>query len=93
MLATEPVTSIDSTVTVVEKDEYQEPEPASRPMSVGPGGERSDLRNLHVREDLARAGRCANVHLATGRTSMLPSRHYGPCQFFAPQDAVNAVRL
>ena len=48
---------------------------------------RSDLSNIHVREDLARAGRCANVHLATGRTCLLPLRHFGPCEFHNPQEA------
>jgi hypothetical protein len=52
-----------------------------------PGTVRSDLSNIHVREDLARAGRCANVHLATGRTCLLPLRHYGPCEFHNPQEA------
>ena len=53
---------------------------------------RSDLSNIHVREDLARAGRCANVHLATGRTCLLPLRHHGPCEFHNPQDADDFLR-
>ncbi|TAP45030.1 hypothetical protein [Arthrobacter sp. S39] len=57
-----------------------------------PGTVRSDLSNIHVREDLARAGRCANVHLATGRTCLLPLRHYGPCEFHNPQEAEDILR-
>ena len=53
---------------------------------------RSDLSNIHVREDLARAGRCANVHLATGRTCLLPLRHHGPCEFHNPQEAEDILR-
>lgn len=41
----------------------------------------------HVREDVAMAGRCANVHLPTGRTCTLPVRHPGSCNFVGPQDA------
>ncbi|WP_231938510.1 hypothetical protein [Arthrobacter sp. B6] len=53
---------------------------------------RLDLSNIHVREDLARAGRCANVHLATGRTCLLPLRHHGPCEFHNPQEADDILR-
>jgi hypothetical protein len=56
------------------------------------GTVRSDLSNVHVREDLARAGRCGNVHLATGRTCLLPLRHYGPCEFHNPQEADDVLR-
>ncbi len=56
------------------------------------GTVRSDLSNVHVREDLARAGRCANVHLATGRTCLLPLRHHGPCEFHNPQEADDILR-
>jgi hypothetical protein len=53
---------------------------------------RPDLSNIHVREDLARAGRCGNVHLATGRTCLLPLRHHGPCEFHNPQEAEDILR-
>lgn len=53
---------------------------------------RLDVSNIHVREDLARAGRCANVHLATGRTCLLPLRHHGPCEFHDPQEADDILR-
>ena len=56
------------------------------------GASRSDLSNINVREDLARAGRCANVHLATGRTCLLPLRHHGPCEFHKPQEAEDILR-
>ncbi|GAA1255658.1 hypothetical protein [Arthrobacter pascens] len=49
--------------------------------------ERPDLRSVHVREDVARSGRCGNVHLATGRTCILPERHHGSCHFVGPEDA------
>jgi hypothetical protein len=48
---------------------------------------RPDLSNANVREDLARTGRCALVHLPTGRICLLPLRHHGPCEFHRPQDA------
>jgi hypothetical protein len=51
------------------------------------GGSRPDLSNATVREDLARTGRCALVHLPTGRTCLLPLRHKGPCEFHGAQDA------
>lgn len=50
-------------------------------------GDRPDLSSLHVREDVAAAGRCGNVHLATGRTCTLPERHPGSCNFVGPADA------
>jgi hypothetical protein len=46
-----------------------------------------DMSSTHVREDVAKAGRCANVHLATGRTCTLPKRHPGSCNFVGPEDA------
>jgi len=48
---------------------------------------RSDLSNANVREDLATTGRCALVHLPTGRICLLPHRHHGPCEFHRPQEA------
>lgn len=59
------------------------PEPSVLPVS---RGERPDLRSLHVREDVALAGLCGNVHLATGRTCILPERHPGSCSFVGPED-------
>ena len=52
-----------------------------------PADGRPDLSNANVREDLATTGRCALVHLPTGRTCLLPLRHQGPCQFHQPQEA------
>ena len=52
---------------------------------------RPDLSNTNVREDLALAGRCALVHLPTGRTCLLPLRHHGPCDFHQPQEAQDVV--
>jgi len=53
--------------------------------------ERPDLSNSNVREDLAMTGRCALVHLPTGRTCLLPLRHQGPCEFHRPQEAQDVV--
>ena len=47
----------------------------------------SSTHVTHVREDVAMAGRCANVHLPTGRTCTLPVRHPGSCNFVGPEDA------
>ena len=52
---------------------------------------RPDLNNSNVREDLAMTGRCAMVHLPTGRTCLLPLRHRGPCEFHRPQEAQDVV--
>lgn len=49
--------------------------------------DRPDLGSLHIREDVAMAGRCANVHLPTGRTCTQPERHGGSCEFVEPRDA------
>jgi hypothetical protein len=46
-----------------------------------------DISSTHVREDVAQAGRCANVHLPTGRTCTLPKRHPGSCDFVEPEAA------
>jgi hypothetical protein len=51
------------------------------------GRERPDLRSVHVHEDVARSGRCGNVHMATGRTCILPERHHGSCEFVGPHEA------
>ena len=59
----------------------------SPPTAAEPGVARPDLSSLHVREDVAMAGRCANVHLPTGRTCTLPARHPGSCHFVGPDDA------
>ena len=52
-----------------------------------PDGARPDLSNATIREDLAGRGRCALVHLPTGRTCLLSLRHHGPCEFHRPQEA------
>lgn len=53
--------------------------------------ERADLKTGHVREDVARSGRCGNVHLATGRTCILPARHHGSCEFVGSHEAGEAA--
>ncbi|MET1065052.1 MAG: hypothetical protein ABWX85_08775 [Arthrobacter sp.] len=50
---------------------------------------RPDLSSPHVREDIAIAGLCGNVHLPTGRTCGLPERHKGSCDFLDPEEAEN----
>lgn len=52
-----------------------------------PADSRPDVSNATVREDLALTGRCALVHLPTGRTCLLPPRHQGSCEFHGPQEA------
>lgn len=63
------------------------PAPDSAEAALHGGAPRPDLSNPNVREDLAQAGRCALVHLPTGRTCLLPLRHPGPCDFHGPQEA------
>jgi hypothetical protein len=70
-------------------DDDSGPAPSVLPVS---GGERPDLSSLHVREDVALSGLCGNVHLATGRTCILPERHQGSCNFVGPEDASGVVR-
>ena len=70
-------------------DDSSTPLPLPRPVG---GGERPDLNSFHVREDVALAGHCGNVHLATGRTCILPERHQGSCDFVGPEDAGAVAR-
>ncbi|MEY9778242.1 MULTISPECIES: hypothetical protein [unclassified Arthrobacter] len=53
--------------------------------------DQSSTHVTHVREDVAMAGRCANVHLPTGRTCTLPARHPGSCNFVGPEETENAA--
>ena len=64
-----------------------EPSAAAAGQATPGGAPRPDLSNPNVREDVAQAGRCALVHLPTGRTCLLPLRHQGPCDFHGPQEA------
>ena len=41
--------------------------------------DRQELHNVSVDEDAVEAGSCGLVHLPTGRTCSLPSRHPGSC--------------
>ncbi len=68
----------------------QEHSPSGMPQPANRGEPASDLSSTHVthvREDVAMAGRCANVHLPTGRTCALPVRHRGACSFVGPEEA------
>jgi hypothetical protein len=49
--------------------------------------ERQDLHNTSVDEEVAETGRCAQVHLPTGRTCTLERHHEGSCNF-VPRDDV-----
>ncbi len=71
----------------------QEKSAFGSPQTHRQGERRPDLSSLHVREDVALAGLCANVHLPTGRTCAEPERHPGSCRFVGPEDAESvAVR-
>jgi hypothetical protein len=45
------------------------------------GQSRRESHNTHFDDDLVRAGRCGNVHLATGASCRLPAMHRGGCEF------------
>ena len=47
-------------------------------------GDRQDLHNTSVDKNVADAGRCGQVHLATGRTCTLEQGHNGSCDFATP---------
>ena len=68
----------------------QEHNPSVSPVPTVGGVSPQDLSSVHVthvREDVAVTGRCANVHLPTGRTCTLPVRHPGACSFVGPEEA------
>ncbi|MGO4119672.1 hypothetical protein [Arthrobacter sp. YAF16] len=68
----------------------QEHNPSDSPLPSSGGASPHELSSTHVthvREDVAMAGRCANVHLPTGRTCTLPVRHPGACSFVGPEEA------
>ena len=45
------------------------------------GEPRLDIHNANVNEDLAEAGLCGTVNLATGGICRLPALHEGGCDF------------
>lgn len=47
--------------------------------------DRPEAHNASVDENLAKAGGCAQVHLASGRTCTLAHGHNGSCRF-VPRD-------
>ena len=65
----------------------QEHSQSGTPHPGAPAQDLSSMHVTHVREDVAMAGRCANVHLPTGRTCTLPVRHPGACSFVEPEEA------
>ncbi|WP_427117607.1 hypothetical protein [Pseudarthrobacter scleromae] len=69
----------------------ENPSTAAGEVRPQPDGARPDLSNATIREDLAWRGRCALVHLPTGRTCLLPLRHHGACEFHRPQEADDVV--
>jgi hypothetical protein len=48
-------------------------------------GDRPDLHNVSVDEQVARSGGCGQVHLPSGRTCTLDREHAGSC-LFVPHD-------
>jgi thioredoxin reductase (NADPH) len=48
--------------------------------------ERLDVHNVSVDTQLARAGVCAQIHLASGLVCALPCHHPGSCRFVNPRD-------
>ena len=66
----------------------ENPSTAAGEVRPQPDGARPDLSNATIREDLAGRGRCALVHLPTGRTCLLPLRHHGACEFQEADDVV-----
>jgi hypothetical protein len=64
------------------------PSGSPQPANTGESSlEMSSTHVTHVREDVAMAGRCGNVHLPSGRTCTLPVRHPGACNFVGPAEA------
>ena len=53
--------------------------------------DRPELHNASVDAEVAKAGGCGNVHLATGRTCTLEQGHEGSCYFVEP-DQVDVSR-
>jgi hypothetical protein len=53
-------------------------------------GIRLELHNAHIDAELARAGRCGNLHLPTGACCRRTARHSGGCDF-VPQPGGPAV--
>jgi hypothetical protein len=45
---------------------------------------RREAHNSHFDHELVSAGRCGNVHLASGARCRRPALHRGGCEFLAP---------
>jgi hypothetical protein len=54
--------------------------------------ERTELHNASVDDTIAAAGRCATVHLPTGRVCIRDHHHRGSCEFAPHEEAHSAVR-
>jgi hypothetical protein len=54
---------------------------------------RIDTHHPSVAEELAQAGACGQIHLATGRICVLPTQHNGSCRFLAPADIAKADKI
>jgi hypothetical protein len=50
-------------------------------------GERLEIHNTSVDEQVARARLCGHVNLPTGGTCILPHAHTGSCRFAPPDEA------
>jgi hypothetical protein len=55
------------------------------------GADASELHNPSVDADAARAGVCAQLHLATGAMCTKRRGHTGSCEFTPPDEADAAV--
>ena len=57
-----------------------------------PSPERNELHNASVDEGLAGSGRCAMVHLPSGRVCTLEHGHGGSCDFTPADEARDLYR-
>jgi hypothetical protein len=48
---------------------------------------RNDIHNVSIDVALARVGRCAMTHLASGRVCAKAARHQGSCEFVPREQA------
>jgi hypothetical protein len=54
--------------------------------------DRPEMHNVSVDEFAAREGRCAQVHLPTGRMCAMPHAHNGSCEFISVEAAYASLR-
>jgi len=66
-------------------------QPDFQPMYQPMNRERMERHNASVDEDLAAVGRCAQIHLPTGRICVLEHTHPGSCQFITPEEVAHGA--